>query len=78
MHYKSYDVEVSVSSDESGASAETTYAIYRGNRRIFTGITTPDAASVENNERAAYAAARRWIDEQSNKEKISSDDIWRP
>jgi hypothetical protein len=57
-----------VSSDESGTLSETTYAIYRGNRRIFTGITTADAVSFEQSERAAYATARRWIDEQSNRE----------
>ena len=65
MYYKGYDVEVTLTADESSASLKTTYAIYRGNRRVFTGLTTADVTSTEHGERGAFSAARRWIDKQS-------------
>jgi hypothetical protein len=64
MQYKGYDVVVLVSPDASRSTFETTYAIYRGRARLFTGIAPLDVTSLEDGERVGYAAARRWIDQQ--------------
>ena len=60
--YKGYDVVVLVSPQPFRSTFETTYAIYRGKTRLFTGITPLEATSLEDGERVGHAAARRWID----------------